>query len=83
MTGLVGTAILALAMTWFIVASASAEDNVRSSPPDTTHYSRPLVPEDLNPLNTGRTPPPPAHNPGWQIPSTSPIYTPPIIPRAR
>jgi hypothetical protein len=83
MTRLAGTAVLALSMTWFIVASASADNNVRNSPPDTTHYSRPLVPEDLNPLDTGNTPPPVARNPGWQKPSTDPIYTPSIIPRVR
>src|SRR5262252_778909 len=53
MTSLAGTAILAIAMSGLIVTLAEADDNVRSSPPDTTHYSRPLIPEDLNPLNTG------------------------------
>ena len=38
---------LALAMAGFFAVSAKADDDMRSSPPDTTPYSRPLVPEDL------------------------------------
>jgi hypothetical protein len=44
---LASTALLALGMTGFVVTSAKADEDVRSSPPDTTSYSRPLVPEDL------------------------------------
>jgi hypothetical protein len=49
------TAILALAMAGVVVTSAKADDNLRSSPPDTTSYSRPLVPEDLILGNTAGT----------------------------
>jgi hypothetical protein len=34
-------------MAGFVATSAKADDSVRSSPPDTTSYSRPVVPEDL------------------------------------
>jgi len=75
-TRLAVTAIWALAITGFVVTSAKAADKVISSPPDTTPYSRPLIPEDLDPLNTGRAPPPPARRPGWRKPATSPIHKP-------
>jgi hypothetical protein len=39
-------------LTGFVVTAAKADDDVRSSPPDTESYYRPLVPEDLAP---GRT----------------------------
>jgi hypothetical protein len=68
------TAIFALAMSGFVVTFAKADDSVRSFPPDTTHYSRPLVPEDLGPLNTGNGPPSLARRPGWRKPSTSLIH---------
>ena len=71
MTSLAGTAILAIAMSGLIVTLAEADDNVRSSPPDTTHYSRPLIPEDLNPLNTGNPLSPSARHSEWQKPATS------------
>jgi hypothetical protein len=76
MERIAGTGILALAMTGLIVTSAKAENNVRSSPPDTTPYSRPLVPEDLDPLNIGNAPPPLARHPGWRKPATSLIRKP-------
>jgi hypothetical protein len=76
MTRLAATAILALAMTGFIVTFAKADDNVRSSPPDTTPYSRPLIPEDVDPLNTGSAPPPLARRPGSRKPATSLIRKP-------
>ncbi len=50
------TALLAVAVTGFIVTSGRADDSVRSSPPDTTSYSRPLVSEDFDPLNTAGKP---------------------------
>jgi hypothetical protein len=34
------------------VSTAKADDNPRSSPPDTNSYSRPVVAEDYDPLNT-------------------------------
>jgi len=71
MTSIPGTAILALATSWLIVTSAKSDDNVRSSPPDTTHYSRPLIPEDLSPLDTGNALSPSARHPEWQKPATS------------
>jgi len=76
MTSIPGTAILALTITGLIVASAKANDNLRSSPPDTTHYSRPLIQEDLDPLNTGNVPSPVARHPQRQKPATSPIRKP-------
>jgi len=76
MISIPGIAILALAMTGLIVTSAKADDNVRSSPPDTTHYSRPLIPEDLNPLNTGNAPSPPARHSEWRKPTTSRMHKP-------
>src|SRR5215470_8690326 len=39
--------VLAFGITGFVVAFANADDNFRSSPPDTESYSRPLVAEDL------------------------------------
>src|SRR5262245_36087003 len=39
--------LLALALTRIVVTSAKADDNMRSSPPDTNSYSRPVIPEDL------------------------------------
>ena len=66
-----GTAIFALAMSGFVVTFAKADDSVRSFPPDTTHYSRPLIPEDLNPLNTGNALSPSARHSEWQKPATS------------
>jgi hypothetical protein len=41
------TVLLAFAMAGVVVTPAKADDNVRSFPPDTTSYSRPLDPEDL------------------------------------
>jgi len=41
------TVLLAVAIAGFVVTSAKADDKMRSSPPDTKSYSRPLVPEDL------------------------------------
>jgi hypothetical protein len=76
MTSIPGTAILALAMAELIVMSANADNSVASSPPDTTHYSRPLLPEDLDPLNTGNLPSPIAPYPERQKPATSPIRKP-------
>lgn len=49
------TVLLAFAMAGVVVTPAKADDNVRSSPPDTTPYSRPLVPEDLTLGNTAGT----------------------------
>jgi hypothetical protein len=71
MTRLAGTALLALAITGLGVTSATADDNIRSSPPDTTHYSRSLIPEDLDPLNSGRAPASSARRPGWRKPATT------------
>ena len=39
--------LLTLGVTGFAIASANADENVRSSPRDTTSYSRSLVAEDL------------------------------------
>jgi hypothetical protein len=75
-TSVTGTAIFAFAMTGLIVMSVKADNNVRSFPPDTTHYSRPLVPEDLGPLNTDSAPPSLFRRPGWQKPATKPIRKP-------
>jgi hypothetical protein len=47
------TVLLAFAMAGVVVTSAKADDNMRSSPPDTESYSRPLSSEDFDPLNTG------------------------------
>ena len=41
------TALLAVTLAGFVVTAAKADDNLRSSPPDTNSYSRALVPEDL------------------------------------
>src|SRR5690242_11553977 len=41
------TALLTLAMAGFVVTPARADDSMRSSPPDTNSYSRPVIPEDL------------------------------------
>jgi len=41
------TVLLAVAIAGFVGTSAKADDKMRSSPPDTKSYSRPLVPEDL------------------------------------
>jgi hypothetical protein len=71
-----GTAIFVLAMSGFVVTFAKADDSVRSFPPDTTHYSRPLLPEDLGPLNTGSPPSPVARQLRWEKPETSPIRNP-------
>jgi hypothetical protein len=49
---------------------------VRSSPPDTMSYSRPLIPEDLDPLNTGSPSSPVARHHQWEKPETSPMRKP-------
>jgi hypothetical protein len=49
------TALLAFAMAGVVVASAKADDSLRSSPSDNTSYSRPLVPEDLTLGSTAGT----------------------------
>jgi len=49
------TVFLALAMAGVVATSAKADEDVRSSPPDTTSYSRPLVPEDLTLGSTAGT----------------------------
>jgi hypothetical protein len=49
------TALLAFTIAGGVVTSAKADDNMRSSPPDTTSYSRPAVAEDFDPLNAAGT----------------------------
>jgi hypothetical protein len=49
------TTLVAVALAGFVVTSAKADDSVRSFPPDTNSYSRPLVPEDLTVGNTAGT----------------------------
>ena len=44
-------AFVALTMAGVILTPAKADEDVRSFPPDTTSYSRPLVSEDFDPLN--------------------------------
>src|SRR5690349_20486712 len=45
------TTFLALVAAGGVTTPAKADDNMRSSPPDTTSYSRPAVAEDFDPLN--------------------------------
>jgi hypothetical protein len=51
-TRLARTGVWAFAMGGLVCASAKADENMRSSPPDNTSYSRPLVSEDFDPLKT-------------------------------
>jgi hypothetical protein len=44
------TAVLGLAMAVVVSMSAIAQDVDINSPPDTTHYFRPVIPEDFNPV---------------------------------
>jgi hypothetical protein len=49
------TAFLALVVAGGITTPSRADDNMRSSPPDTTSYSRPAIAEDFDPLNAAGT----------------------------
>jgi hypothetical protein len=48
----VSAACLALVAAGGIPTPSKADDSVRSSPPDTNSYSRPVVAEDFDPLST-------------------------------
>jgi hypothetical protein len=49
------TTFLALVAAGGVTTLSKADDNMRSSPPDTTSYSRPAVAEDFDPLNAAGT----------------------------
>jgi hypothetical protein len=49
-------ALLAVAAAGGFPTPSMADDSVRSSPPDTTSYSRPVVAEDFDPMNAAGKP---------------------------
>lgn len=49
------TTFLALVAAGGVTTPSKADDNMRSSPPDTTSYSRPAIAEDFDPLNAAGT----------------------------
>ena len=48
-------ACLALLAVGGMLTPSKADDDMRSSPPDTSTYSRPVIAEDLDPLSTAGT----------------------------